>query len=200
MPIVIGSNAGAAATLAIAESSGTEVGKTIKTNADWENIRQGLDKAVSTGIGIYLSDRDRKMDQDNRIALMNQAAGISKAEQARMDAANIPLRQGPSMELLINLADSGREDRREYYGRLLVQALNVTGPLIHERPAQGDFVYTAAPNKMLNFGHNTYGYLPVKHAFGVLVPAQFLEAIGKDERGSEFPRGVPFVMLPKINP
>ncbi len=125
---------------------------------------------------------------------------ISKAEQARMDAANIPLRQGPSMELLINLADSGREDRREYYGRLLVKALDVTGPLLHERPAQGDFIYTAAPNKMLNFGHNTYGYLPVKHAFGVLVPAQFLEAIGKDERGSEFPRGVPFKMLPKINP
>ncbi len=125
---------------------------------------------------------------------------ITKAEQARMDAANIPFRQGPSMELLINLADSGREDRREYYGRLLVESLKVTGPLIHERPAQGDFIYTASGNKTLDFGHDTYGYLPVKHAFGVLVPEKFLEAIGKDERGSEFPRGVPFRMLPKINP
>ncbi len=120
---------------------------------------------------------------------------ITPAEQARMDAANLRLRQGPSMEMLINLADSGREDRREYYGRLLVEALKVTGPLIHERPAHGDYIYTAEPNKMLNFGHNTYGYLPVKHAFGVLVPEKFLEAIGKDERGSEFPRGVPFRMI-----
>ncbi len=126
---------------------------------------------------------------------------ISKAEQARMDAANIPLRQGPSMEMLINLAESGRGDRQDYYKRLLTKAIEATGPLTHDRPALGQYLYTSGPSLAMYGGRrNDPGYYPVKHAFAVLIPAEFLPAIGKDERGSEFPRGVPIKPIRWDNP
>ena len=122
------------------------------------------------------------------------------AEQREMDAANLPLRQRPTMDALISMATTGREDRREYYAKLLQKALEVTGPIHHNLIESQQRIYAASSVSLSMYGgHGSYGYRGVSSSFAVLIPAQFLPAIGKDERGDGFPRGVPFRMI-KGNP
>lgn len=82
MPIVI-SNRPSAAILGLAQSSGAAQGRTARKIREVEQFRDDVRFAVSTGINGFLSVWRTKKEQEQKIEVMNIAAGIDEQARAR---------------------------------------------------------------------------------------------------------------------
>lgn len=118
----------------------------------------------------------------------------TSAEQANMSAENLRLRQGPSMQMLIGLAETGNAKDREYYARVLGLALEDTGPVRWELLESDQRVF-ALQGHIKFAARKHFLTLPCRSSFAVLIPARILRAIRPAQRGYGFPLGVPFVEL-----
>ena len=95
------------------------------------------------------------------------------------------------MDQLIDLALPGHGS--DYYGRILLRALQDTGPVAMEGDT-GDYVYslfglTGTPHP------RGFRYSVVSKAGLTLVPADVLPYFRPENRGEEFPPDVPYVPL-----
>ena len=96
---------------------------------------------------------------------------------------------GPSMNQLIDLAENGPD--RQYYGRLLGEALAVTGRIANDN-GDGTISLYDAEN-----GPHGHGLLAEADRPGSVrpIPAMVLPHIEPANRGEEFPAGLPFEPL-----
>lgn len=121
---------------------------------------------------------------------------IAASAPAKPDVA--AKRQGPTMDRLINLAHSPAKPNRweMYYARVLEKALGNFGAIVY---------YDQYQTRIFSLGCR-FGHLPPKlnervvvqypaNAGTVLIPDSILPHIRPENRGDDFPRGIPFVEL-----
>ncbi len=92
-------------------------------------------------------------------------------------------RQGPTVDQLIDLAEYGPVELQAYYGRLLVACLERLGPIAQDDGSGWSTTYTAD-----NGGWRKRLTPTSDH----LVPANLLPHFRPENRGEEFPPGIPF--------
>jgi hypothetical protein len=101
---------------------------------------------------------------------------------------------GPSMEQLINLAEHGPD--RQYYGRLLGEALAVTGRIANDNGDGSVSLYTAELIQNTRGGPKHWAWRKeTVSGSGRPMPAAVLPHIRAANRGEDFPAGVPFERL-----
>lgn len=98
------------------------------------------------------------------------------------------------MDILINAAEHSVNPK--YYGKLLAKAITFTGPIAYTDGGDYVAIYGAKDSAItLAELHRPFGKMLVKSAYGELVPEQVLKHWRPEERGDNFPRGIPFEAL-----
>ncbi len=97
---------------------------------------------------------------------------------------------GPTMAQLIDLAEAGL-DHREYYDRLLWAAIEQTGPVSYPMDYYS-VDYQVGP---IHWPEGVRRRSFISRADRVSVPESLLPHFRPENRGEEFPRGIPFEPL-----
>jgi hypothetical protein len=107
-----------------------------------------------------------------------------------VDPSSRPAPFGPTMEQLIDLAEAS--EARSIYDRLLGLALRRTGPVVADRGGPMAAIYHCGGFPPARFGHIM---TLIDRASCVPVPESLLPHFRPENRGEEFPRGIPYVPL-----
>lgn len=117
-------------------------------------------------------------------------AARADAPKANRRHKPIPPHQTPTMDLLINIVELDKGEKRKYYLGVLDRALAITGPIYWDLIESRAATYFVGPIKPGR--HNS---MPTRSAFAVLVPDAVLPNIRYAERGEGYQRDVPFMEL-----
>ena len=127
------------------------------------------------------------------IAAAGAAAGsVAFGDGAKRRVSPAP-KTGPSMEQLISLAEHGPD--RQYYGRLLGEALAVTGRIANDNGDGSVSLYTAELIESRGGPKHWAWRKETVSGSGRPMPAAVLPHIRAANRGEDFPAGVPFERL-----
>ncbi len=98
------------------------------------------------------------------------------------------------MDQLFNLQFWKFNGRERYYQKVFAKALSLTGPItLSPIDDKHSAVYSNGPARVLN--HGGYSISITRTARSVLIPDSILPHIRPENRGDDFPSGIPFVEL-----